>query len=119
MKEDDARLELERVANFLYSVFGDRISHAEMIALMHILTLFTIELRDGTIINDLAEINKGMWLIDAALVASAMCDEPDREPIWWKSEFPTFDKNNVAYENLVSKLLEEIKASPEVVSVRE
>lgn len=102
------------VVRFLESVLGSEVSLMQTIALMQILTQYSIELQGGMIINDQKDPNRSVWIADAALIASALCANPDKEATWWKAEFSSIDKGTADYATLLAGMLEQIRRSPQV-----
>lgn len=79
--------------------------------------MHSIRLPDGFVINDQTDINRDIWRADAALIASALCSTPDKDYIWWKGEFPSFDKCARSYIDLKERMLVTIQASPALLSI--
>ena len=107
------------IIQFLASVFGNEIPHAQAIALMQVLTRFSIKLRDGTVINEPDNLNRGIWLADAGAIVSALCVSPDKDPVWWKWEFSSFNKETAEYDNLVAVTVQRIRNFPQVSAIED
>jgi hypothetical protein len=117
VNHEETYLWIKGIAEFLTSVFGETISHEQVVALMQIMTRFSIKLRNGTVINDKSNQDRAVWLADAAVIASALCEEPDKDAGWWKAEFPSFNKENAAYDVLVASMVGKIRVSPQVLAI--
>lgn len=97
------------VAHRLEQVLGPWLSFEETVALIDIIHNQVLLFEDGFVINDDSDINKEMWIADAAFVAAAFCRAPDEDAAWWKREYWAHPKEGPAFTAVRSALLAKLR----------
>lgn len=101
---------LSEVAKRLDKILGSRPTKDEIIAMMNVITLYSFQFNDGFVINDDREHIIGFS--DAAAIAACFCKEPGKDSLWWKVEYPAYDKESEEYQAVSDRLLAKLIQSP-------
>jgi hypothetical protein len=107
---------LSQIALRLHAVLGDDLSFPDSIALMNILMHRTLRYKDGFIVNDLLSPDDDHVIghADAAVIVTAFWD--DLEPTWeqMRSEYPSYNKEDAAYQELFTRVLDRLNRDPAI-----
>lgn len=117
-RRDPEALYLKEAAKRLEKILGSWLNYEESMTLMDIVQLYTLEFKDGFIVNDDSDPHKIIGIPQAAELAGCFTKDPDQEWDWWKAKYPSHDKTTEQYLNTCGRLLLKILRHPSVRAVR-